>query len=295
MENRIKKISVAFLALILLQSCTADLRTPLIKKVGVTDENTKRGKDILARAWQKQGLDKLKNHQTYSFNGVDTWKGMMGRMTSIWPEAKSSLAFKYKTGTFDGQVSFQDGKKEGSKAGFQNWNYYEIGKQNDTLFKKTNSKIGFGLAAFQYFSEMLDRLRQAPIISYAGEGEMRGKKYDLVFSTWNKVKAHAEADHYIAWINKESGIMDFTQYTIRDNYLKAPGAKMAYGGIEFSDFREIDGILVPFLHTVYVFGLKENQSKFLHQLEINSFAFDQFDEEELKLDPSISSGGDYKK
>ena len=57
----------------------ADLRTKVIKKEGITIENTNKGKAILDRAWKAQGFDKIENHQVYSYKGKDTWKGMMGQ------------------------------------------------------------------------------------------------------------------------------------------------------------------------------------------------------------------------
>lgn len=278
----------------LLQSCAADIRTPLIKKEGILAENVKRGKDILNRAWITQGFDKLQEHTTYSFSGEDTWKGAMGKFSKIWPDAKMQLEFKYKTGTFDGQVAFIDGSRKGEKAGLQNWNYYEISSDQDTVFKEPDPKIKFGIAAFQYFGEMLDRLRLAPIISYAGEGEMRGKKYDLVFCTWNKPEPHMEADQYVAWINQSTGMMEFTQYTVREDALNMPGSKAAYGGVEYSNFQNIEGVQIPFVHTVYVFKLKKNPSKNLHQLVIKNFEFDSFEPSDLELDESLKSGGNFK-
>lgn len=290
----IKLLGSLLMLSLLLQGCAADIRTKLIKKEGITLENTTKGKSILDNAWKKQGLDKLEQHTVYSFTGEDTWKGMLGKMSKVWPEAKGEMAFKYRLGTFDGQVSFIDGKRKGENAGLQNWNYYET-KEDGAIFKDMNPRIGFGISAFQYFSEMLDRLRQAPIISYAGEGELRGQTYDLVFCTWNKPEPHAEADQYIAWISRETGLMEFTQYTIRENYLKAPGGKAAYGGVEFSNFRNINGVLVSHEHTVYTFKLKEKKEKNLHQLIISDFQFDSFQPQELILDKALPIGGDFKK
>jgi len=140
---------------------------------------------------------------------------------------------------------------------------------------------------------MIERLKNAPIISYAGEKEMRGKKYDLVFCTWNTSEPHQEADQYIAWINKETGLMDFTQYTIRENYLKVPGGKSLCGGVEFSDFKNIEGVLIAHEQTVYTAKLKKKK-KNLHQLIISDFKFDGFDVEELRLDKELEKGGNFK-
>ncbi len=288
----IKLSAVLLISTFGLQSCLADIRTGLVKNEGVNNTSTVKGKAILESAWKKQGLDKLAQHKVYSFTGNDTWKGAMGKMGKIWPNSIASLNFRYQIGTFDGQVQFLDGDRKDETVGLQNWNYYVIGK--DTTFQDQNKRHVFGIAAFQYFSEMLDRLRNAPIISYAGESEFRGQTYDLVFCTWHQEKAHQEADQYIAWINKKTGMMEFTQYTIRENYLKMPGYKAFYGGVEFSNFKSVDGIMIPHEHTIYVLDLKKNKTKFLHQLKIKEFNFDNFDAEELILDKSIKTGGDYK-
>lgn len=294
MNSRMLKMSAILIIVSLsFQGCMADLRTKLIKKEGLTVENELKGKAILADALRKQGFDKMENHEVYSFHGKDTWKGILGSIGKIWPEKKSELDFKYQVGTFDGQVSFADGKKSGAIAGLQNWNYYEVNNEQDTVFTKPNQRIRFGIAAYQYFTEMISRLNKAPIISYAGENELRGIKYDLVFCTWHTDKPHKEADQYIAWINQETGLMDFTQYTIRENYLKAPGGSAVYGGVEFSDFRSIDGILIAHEQSAYTFNLKKKK-KYLHQMIISDFEFDGFNLEDLRLDKEIEKGGDFK-
>jgi len=293
-KNTIKLSGLLIFAFFCLQGCMADLRTELVKKEGITVQNATKGRAILERAWKAQGFDNIENHQVYSFTGKDTWKGMFGRIGKVWPNKESELKFKYQVGTFDGQVAFLDGKRRGELAGLQNWNYYEVDNKNNVSFKNNNKRIVFGLAAFQYFTEMVGRLRNAPIISYAGEKELRGKQYDLVFVTWHTEKPHKEADQYIAWINKETGIMDFAQYTIRENYLRAPGGKSICGGVEFSDFRTIDGVQIAHEQTVYTFKLRKKKKKNLHQLIISDFEFDGFDVEELRLDKNIELGGNFK-
>lgn len=287
----VSQILVLSISLLLI-GCKSDIRTKHVKNQGLSSANEIKGKALLDAAWKAQGLDKLKQHQVYSFHGHDTWKGILGSIGKVWPEKNMHLDFKYEIGSFDGQVEFTSGKKKGRKSGIQNWKYYEI--ESDTIFMKPNSKVQFGLSAFQYFVEMADRLRHAPIILYAGEKTFRNKTYDLVFCTWNNIKPQKDVDQYIAWINKETGLVEFTQYTIRENFMKMPGAKIFYGGIEYTNNKSIDGILIPHTQTVYAFNLKTNQRKFIHQLEVSNFEFDAFSPEALKIDKSISEGGDFK-
>mgnify|MGYP000532131973 CR=1 FL=1 len=286
--------SLFLISTLLLQSCISDLRSKSLKQEGLTTENELKGKEMLESAWKKQGYQNLSKHRVYTFHGNDTWKGMLGKVGNIWPQMKSELQFKYKIGTFDGQVQFLDGKRKGDISGLQNWNYYEIPNQQEPTFSEENKRITFGIAAIQYFTEMIDRIKNAPIISYAGEGELRGKKYDLVFCTWHTEEPTDEADQYIAWINKETGLMEFTQYTIRENYLKTPGYKMVYGGVEFGNFKMVEDVLIAHEHTVFTFDLKEKKKKNLHQLIISDFTFDAFESSELILDASIPMGGNFK-
>ncbi|MFK8037839.1 MAG: hypothetical protein AB8B74_06085 [Crocinitomicaceae bacterium] len=282
---------------LLVQGCMYDLRSKSIKKNGISIENTKKGKEILQKAWLKHGFDNLKNFELYSYHGNDTWKGVLGNIGKIWPENKGEMDFKYQIGTFNGRVTFLDGSRKGDVAGLQNWKYYEI-SNGDTIFKglkeKSTERIVFGVSAFQYFAEMIDRLKKAPIISYAGEAELRGKQYDLVFCTWGSAMPHMEHDQYIAWVNKETGLLDFTQYTIRDNFLRPPGYKSLGGGIEFTDFKLIKGMMIPHEHIVYAIKLRKNQNHNLHRLLISDFKFDAFDTDDLRIDKNIEVGGDFK-
>lgn len=295
-EN-IKFIGLLIIVSTMVQGCMYDLRTKSIKKEGISVDNIEKGKALLEKAWRKQGYDKLKDFEVYAFHGTDTWRGMLGKMGGIWPDAKTELDFKYQIGSFNGQVTFADGERKGDAVGLQNWHYYEI-SQGDTIFKglkeKSAESMVFGISAFQYFGEMIDRIKNAPIISYAGEGEMRGKHYDLVFCTWGNEAPHIEHDQYLAWINKETGLLDFTQYTIRDSYLRPPGYKMLGGGIEFTDFRMVNGIMIPHEHIVYAVKLNKNQKRNLHRLIISDFKFNDFAPNDLEIDKQIKPGGDFK-
>lgn len=282
------------ISLIFLQSCGIyDLRTKELKKNGLQAENIKKGKMILETAWLKHGMDKLSNFKTYSFHGSDTWKGPLGKFGKVWKDNNSELDFKFRINSFDGQVTFLDGKDKGTSSGLQNWNYYDV-VNNKAVFSdkddKKNERKVFGIAAYQYFSEMIDRLKNAPIISYAGEDELRGNKYHLVICTWDKLEPHLEHDQYMAWVNKESGLMEFVQYTIRESYLKPPGYKKIGGGIKFADFKEIDGVLVPHRQIIYALKLRKNRKKNLHELYIKNFEFDKFDETELQVDKNKPLG-----
>lgn len=296
MTDRITSLSPFLIAIaLLLTSCLSDIRSDLVREEPLKESHVSKGKQLLAEAWKAQGLDKLANHEVYSFEGVDVWQGMLGKAGKVWPDNESKLSFKYAVGTFDSQLRFLDGKREGTLAGLQSWRYYEQEPGSSLSFlDKQNDKITFGLAAYQYFVEMLDRLKKAPIIQYAGSEELRGKQYETVFVSWEQTKPSKDLDQYIVYIDPDTKQVDYAKFTIRENYLHAPGGKMTWGMIHYDDFRTIEGIQIPHRQSLYSFGVKKNLDKYLHRMEIENFRFDGFDKSILYPDPAIQSVGNSK-
>ena len=286
MKKQIIQWSIAlFLSALLFQSCLHDVRPRILKREGITAANTIKGKQILDQVWKKQGGDKLAQHQVYSFRGFDTWQGPLAKIGRFWPDLATTLDFRFQVDTLDGQLTFVDGERQGTIIGLHNANYYEI-KNGETEFldryAKSNVRAAFGLFGVQYFSELLGRLRQAPIISYAGKQAFNDKQYDLVFCTWGKPEPHIGNDQYLLWINQETGLLDYVEYSVREPHVKPPGYKMIGGALEYADYREIDGVLIPHDQIVYSIKKKANQNKFLHRWTISDFQFDSFHVERLK-------------
>lgn len=276
-----------------LQSCLSDLRNESVKTDPIEPEKVTKGKEILHEAWVSQGMDKLAEHKVYSFSATDTWQGMMGKMGKLWPNAQAKLEFKYAIGTFDSKVTYLDGDRQGVSAGLQSWNYYEI-ENGNTQFLDMNKRVRFGLSAFQYFTELADRLKQADVIVYGGREMKEGKTYDIVFVSWNTLQPHQEHDQYKLYINTESKVIDFASYTLRENYLKMPGGGLFYGTMKFKDWHTIDGIKIPFSQIVFLNDADEDESKNVHHLVIDEFQFDSFDKSELYPNNEIKILGDMK-
>lgn len=295
MRRNLNILGIALVGILFLQSCAADLRTRTVKK-GDSQELELKGKALLDEAWKAQGMDKLRNHKTYSFTASDDWKGLMGTMGQMWPSMHQEMEMKYAVNTFDGTTTFKNGKWEGKTVGQQSWKYYfdnESGGITHSPKAKRIKPHSFGLAAFQYFTELTDRLRDASIIRYAGEKEYKGTNYDLVFVTWEEEKPSMKYDHYILYINKETKLIDHCTYTLRDMYMKMPGYQMMYGTISYTDIRDIEGIKIPFKQTIFFMGPKK-EKRYLHQLLISEFAFDDVDEQELYPLKDIQKIGDNK-
>lgn len=283
------------LLLLLLSSCgLADLRSGQLKEQGITAGAEQRGRQLLNEAWKAQGMDQLREHETYEVVGKDHWKGLMGRSGNPWPVNNKPLQLRYAVNTFDGQFTVLEGKKEGFTAGLQSWQYYEQTQGQEAAFKvKPEKEYVFVIPTYQYFFELIDRLRTVPVVAYMGEKQFKGDDYDLVFASWKTAKPHAEHDQYVLYINKESRLIDYASYTIRDNFLPAP--KSLYGTIQYKDWREVEGIKIPFRQLVYFNGPNKKEKKYLHRFTAESFEFDSFDKKALYPNEELDSIGDKKR
>ncbi|MFK7799587.1 MAG: hypothetical protein AB8E82_19195 [Aureispira sp.] len=287
MMKNITFILALFFSTVLCQSCLHDVRTRILKREGISAENIEKGKQLLDQVWKKNGGDKFGQHKVYSFQALDTWKdNFFGNIAKLWPDYKTNLNFQFQVDTMDGRITFMDGERKGTTVGMYNSNYYET-QNGTTEFQdktaKSNQRAVFGLTHIQYFFELLSRLRSAPIISYAGSESFNGKEYDLVFCTWGEAKPHQEHDQYLLWINKKTGLLDYSEYSVREPYVKPPGYKMIGGNIEYTDYRTIDGVLIPHDQIVYPMKKKTNRDKFVHRLKVSNFEFDNFNATELKI------------
>ena len=289
------KLATLLYVVFVLSTCIANLRPSNVKKNPNSVELETKGKEILAKTFIVHGSAVVEKHEVYQFTATDDWKGIMAGMGKLWPQKNSKMTFKYVPNTFDAQVKFEDGKTMNQTAGIQSWKFYEKDtKGTANFYVKSNKRFVFGMSAFQYFTELVGRLSNAEIIRFGGEKTFNGISYSLIYVTWKTEKANNDVDQYLLYINKETSMLEYASYTLRDNYLKMPGSASLYGSIGFSDFKSIDGFMVPFTQSIFLMGPKKNNNKYLHQLVLESFSFDEFDKTDLYPDDKIETIGDSK-
>lgn len=278
--------------LLLISSCRmADIRSKEIKEDKHSPDQIAYAKDLLQSALKKQGMDKMDNYSTYEMSLQDNWKGMLGAMGRTWPWKEDKFQLRFGVGNFDGQVESLEGKHKGFIAGIQSFEYYEQvgGEMNKEV--KDNARIMFSLAAFHYFFELGDRLAKAPFIRYMGEDVLDGKKMRKVYTSWGSERSK-DYDQYILWIGEESGLIEASTYTIRENFL--PMSSALHGSIRFTDFQEVDGILIPFTQSIQMSNPKDNLSNHIHQVKVIDFSWDTFPASDLRPFPELEIIGDSK-
>lgn len=278
----------------------ADIRTDLVKERGMDQELAIKGRVLLHNAARQHGSDEIATHTTFSITATDQWSGD----GPWWPEPVQSNRADRLLGTFTSRVRLVGGPLDGEIWGIQSWHAYEISNGSDRPVFGPSRAIEFYLPTLQYFDELPFRLVNAPIVLFAGTGRYRGLEYDRVFVTWGSVKPHRDHDQYELWINRATGRIDVARYTLREGFEMASGPMkllmraFAAGTIHFEDYREVEGVAVPFRSTVTLTPPEKTElpldRNYFHRIVVEDAAFDRVERESLIVDRNLGIPADRK-
>ena len=223
-----------------------------------------RGRQILETALEASGGQAAWDARSFAEMELrDEWRGLVGRLFRPWPEDPTLLRMRFELGMRSAEAEFLSGRLSGVRWGRDEqgaWRQDPGGVRDDSKHEKAR----FILAAYQYFFELPRRILDAPITLYAGQRELDGRSYDLVFATWKSAESHGEDDQYLLWVARDTHLIEIAQYTIRDKLPFATGINF------FSDFRRVDGLTIP--HAYRITRRLDDES-FVHRVQIEDLSF----------------------
>lgn len=282
------------LLLVLLASCkTADIRSDYALQ-SQTSSDFEKGRALLEEAYLAMGYDQFTNVETYEVKSVFDWKmpwGMMP-MNALPGNKNKEIQFRFTPNTFDGQVTFLEGRKEGQTYGLQSWELYHQKGPDARPEQINNKRYGWGLPTYHYVIEAPMRLLQAEIIRYAGQAEHNGQQYELVYATWGQDAPHKEHDQWLVYINKETKMIDLTEVTINDFFMPMPPG-LKDGTILVERSLTSQGIYLPSFVTIQL-GAPKQQQKHVYTFTLTDYQFNTFQEEELYPLDALPAFGDSK-
>ncbi len=270
----------------------ADLRTDALRRAGRSEAAARRGLEILRRTADRHGLQAWRGRRTLEVVATDEWALIEGKQYGHFPERVQRFRMRSLLGTFTSRLELLGGKGRGEIWGIQAWAGYRIGADQRAPTPSNERRIVFYLPTLQYFNELPFRLLSAPIVLDAGDAASGGKEYHRVLVTWGSVQANPDHDQYVLWIDRRSGRIEMTHYTVRDAFPSAQGT------IHFEDYRDIQGVWLPFRQTVTVGGPDDARAplerNFFHRLLVEEARFDAFEAELLRPFPERAETGDRK-
>ena len=278
----------------------ADLRTAEVKRPASTA--AAEGRALLERVAQRHGLSAWRQHRTMKTVATDVWSSG----GSWWPGPDQRFESQALLGTFTSRVELLDGPKRGEVWGIQAWRTY---KQENVdvaprFLPEPERAIEFYLPTLQYFNELPFRLLSADVVLDAGPARWRGRAFHRLFVSWGSPEPQADVDQYLLWIDRDTLLIEMVHYTVRDAVamsvppMDAIMKPLAVGTMHFDDYREIDGVMVPFEQTVTLVPPELTQppvsAAFFHRIVLEEVSFDTLDATALLPDPSAGPPSDRK-
>ena len=229
-----KHLLLTLLALFLAGHCTvADLRPLKMQDQGVTDIDKQKGKLLLEQMVVAM-YDALKPSARISAVKLtlrDEWPAFFSRNFSMpWQDSPTQLELQ--TRGFGKKLQLQAPEKE--------FLIQELGKAPEGQDRQVSLFMRL-LWQFMFFAEYAQRFE---LQAYAGSAAAIGNGYELVLLTTGSFKASNEHDQYLLWINQQSHTLDFIQYTMREHN------PSLYGTMHLTDYRKINGIIIPHRHSL---------------------------------------------
>lgn len=258
---RIGKSLFILLLAAILPGCLADIRPSPLKSDSQSDSEV-RGLEILEGVIKAHGgLKRWKEAKTMEFTARDNWEHWMGKMMFM-PQEENKQLMRWQTdlGGDHVYIEMQDGPNAGEKWVMQGWPLYRAQSGNKPDYEE-GKKIHFYVATMNYVAQLPFRSSRAGIVRHGGQGLLKGRQYDLVYTTWHTSEPQKDVNQYVLWIDPATHELAYIQLTDRELM------KGASGFMGFSDWRVVDGLKIPFRITSYHNIEKETV---LHELMIES-------------------------
>lgn len=268
--NKSLQLALFFLASCLLtfSSCKlADIRNDYVKD----KSKNRKGKNLLKKMNKAHGSKKWRDIDTYEAIFHDEFYGILKHLANPFPKGQVDFKLEFIPTIITGRGTFLSGKKEGEVWGIQDWETY-LKKPNQELVFEENKNIKFWLPTYQYFIELPNRIQEATVIQYGGKQMFKDKEYEVVYATWKREEPQKDIDQYMLWIDAETNLLAFVEYTVRDAY------KFWKGVTFYDEYHDIDGLKIPKTMNV---KLSKKKKKLFHQMSVKSFKINTIAKEEL--------------
>ncbi len=270
-------------------SYVADIRPTGLRKGTITDSAAAKGKELLASAASVHGVEKWNLRGSLEISAIDDWLHWMGRaFINPFPNARQEIRLQLLLGTWTSRLELLDPSGLTEVWGIQAWRTYRSQVGQSPVFR-SDEAIRFFLPTFQWWVEFPFRISSATVI--AALSDSPDNNFDRVFVTWGSLEPNREVDQYIVHINKETGLIDRIEYTIRD--MGWDGSGFAAGATNYLDYRAIDGVMVPFLFEASAI-MPGGFEQVMHRVTVASAGWDTVTPDLLLPNPDLVSEEDSK-
>ena len=247
-----------------------DIRPPYLKR-GASEADYAKGQQLM-EAMQNAygGKDHWLAQQTGSFaQEADWYEDKLG--VAGWDTTLQQFQMTSVLGTDNSELTLLNGPCKGQPWGVQDGKTYQKNTDNQQIFLP-NDQYQHKLIFKNYWFQFPFRISEAPIVVYAGEATVDGETYDLLFASWGSETPNRDYDQYVLYLDQETRQLEWLHFTLRDIF------KFMHTTAHFTDFRSVNGVVVPFNQYVTSWSPEGKRPKF-HE---NRYQWRQFGKERVE-------------
>lgn len=285
------KTSFVIFCALTLSACASgfkDLRPTEMRDASPTAEQVARGRALLDRAAERAGgRARFSQFDHLRASATDDWDSFLGELAFLQYDKHQELDIWVKTPEIgDTFIDLKNGSKKGQRWGVEDGAQYRIidGKRvpdNEPL-------SGLFIKATGVLMALPIHLSYADQVAYVDDVEFEGATYHRVFATWEQMAPQEKFDHWLVWINRETGLIEQAEFTVREYEATTAFPVTRSGAYSMSDFREVDGMKIP--HTIKtLFALGEDA---VHVYKISDVKFVAKDTVATDAPSSQPAGGE---
>ena len=239
MKKRFGFISILFLAIIgyfILQK-PVDIRNGFLKQ-NISEVEMQKGIELLHKVQEAYG-GKANWDTLSSVEFVQTADWYNKTKLSGWDVNQQLFQMNVSVNSDDAQLELLNGPNKGQQYKLERDRFSRKISEVDWQVEKAN-RIAEKMLFKNYWFQFPFRISEASIIQYAGQAQIKGIQYELLFATWQSEKANKEYDQFLLYINEESYLIEYLKFTVRD---KLKGVSFTSS---FDNFQSVDGFTFPF-------------------------------------------------
>ncbi len=257
-----KKIPLSILLILtsIIFSCKlADLRPSLLLNTGINPELNKKAITVISNPSDvnlKPG--DWKNYKQIQFTLRDVWHSKVVRFFTPIKESdqRMKVFLDFEKNTME--IELLNGVNKGLILGIAKKDAYQISDETGKVFTG-DDEVRVYLESLRLYLMLVWKPKDFEIKQYAGEVNTMGKDYETVYLTSVQVEATPDTDQYLAYYEKDSGALEWMEFTYRDLF------SWYRGVLKFGFYENWEGLYFPRRITILD---KFNAEDFVHEIRI---------------------------
>ncbi|MCZ8155248.1 MAG: hypothetical protein O9264_03950 [Leptospira sp.] len=229
-----------FLISLLNSNCKlADLRPTVLTNSGNNPDLKKKALQIISNPSETALKPaQWKDYKKIQFTLTDVWHSKLTKFfTPIKDdEQRMNVFIDLEKSTME--VELLNGVNKGLVLGLSKKDVYQISADTGKVFTG-DDEVRIYLESLRLYLMLVWKMQEFEILQYAGDSKLHSKDYNIVYATSVQVEATPDTDQYIAYYEKDSGALEWIEFTYREVFIWYRGV------LKFGHYEQWDGKMFP--------------------------------------------------